>query len=525
MKKALNDYPLAIIIIVNIIFYGILIKFYPGFMADDFILFALIDKNPNMPIAIDKNAPFFLFLRPLSYFSFWLDYNLFGHNYYLMKLHSFLLHISTIIVFYILLIKVNELLNFTINKYLIFSLLLIFSFHGDTLVWNTWISNRTEILMLLFYALAILMIVKYLIEKSNKYLYFFIIFFVLSLLSKQTGLHLPILLIYLFYLNRKKGFIDINDNGKLKLFTGLSFIIMVCFVVVNSIYSGQVNYVIENLWKKPFTLVGSFLYLIIPVFQQSIYTFFVLNKLIAAIIFLFILLFVLYKYRHKLNLILYLLLFVFIISFPRITGSGGGRINSVYLFWIIVCVNLLLAGVNLYNYKSVIFLIVGVYFFSGVYKSIATISIINKGEKKVESLVKKSKTCKSNFYVLINYEVLSYHLNYLNNKKFGKDTINKYSNIQYVGELIDPDIFAEPKKEFFVVVKDNIVTCKVIDSRQYLYVNVNDGCNDSINIIYSKVSKNGRGFSEIKYELPRNLNLLKTKLIYFDGLNWCVVNQ
>ena len=121
--------------------------------------------------------------------------------------------------------------------------------------------------------------------------------------------------------------------------------------------------------------------------------------------------------------------------------------------------------------------------------------------------------------------MLSYHLNYLNNKKFGKDTINKYSNIQYVGELIDPDIFAEPKKEFFVVVKDNIVTCKVIDSRQYLYVNINDGCNDSINIIYSKVSKNGRGFSEIKYELPRNLNLLKTKLIYFDGLNWCVVNQ
>ncbi len=522
MKKSQYIYPLLFIILVNIVYYLWVIKLFPGFISDDFELFAYISKNADIPICLDPKTSFFLFLRPISYFTFWLDYTLLKENYFIMKLESLTLHLVTLSVIYIILIKLSELFNIKFKRNIAIILLLIFSFHSDALFWLTWIANRTEILMLLFYALAVLMIINFLRTNKNVFLLFYIIFFTLSVAAKQTGLHLPLLLVYLIILNNKKDYIKIKDKSKIYLYIGFTVLLMVLIIIINSIYVGQTEIALTNIWKKPFALMGVLFYVIFPLYQQSIYSFFVLNKVYAVVLLLSGIFFLIYKKINIYNL-LYIIIFLIIISFPRLAGAGGGRINSIYLFWAVIFFYFIIKDEQKIV-NGLLTVLVFIYFFANIYKSFSTIYFINNYEKKVELLKEKNKELNFKLFILVNDEALVYQYYYLMHNKFGKDTVNLYSNIYLATDLTDPDKFTSLQKDIKVNINKDTITIKTINDKKYLYNKKDRLKDDKLKLIKSEKAINERGYYKMEYKLNDNIIKDKYKFVYFDGLAWQVLN-
>src|SRR3990170_2215886 len=84
----------------GLVVYVFAILYIPNFITDDYLIFTYISQHPNIPIALNPNIEFFLFTRPLSYFSFWLDYNLFHTNSVTMKFENLFIFFLTVILLY-----------------------------------------------------------------------------------------------------------------------------------------------------------------------------------------------------------------------------------------------------------------------------------------------------------------------------------------------------------------------------------------------------------------------------------------
>ncbi len=158
--------PFSIIAIVNIIFYLPVILKFPGFLYDDFTIFAMISHNSQF-VVTDPSTIFFFFVRPISYLLFKLDYLIWGNYYVGMKLFTLVLHILFMSIFFLLLKTITELLKKEFNNWIALLVTIVFSIHPSSLMWVYWISNRTELLGLLFYSLSMLFFVKYFIDKKS----------------------------------------------------------------------------------------------------------------------------------------------------------------------------------------------------------------------------------------------------------------------------------------------------------------------------------------------------------------------
>jgi len=146
---------LFITVLFGLTIYIFSILYIPDFIGDDYLIFTYISQHLSNPIAPDPNIDFFLFTRPLSYFNFWLDYQLFYNNAVLMKFESLFLFILSVILLYFTLHIVIKYLNIQISEGLVLLGVLVYLFHPDSLILNIWISNRTELLNLIFYLLSI----------------------------------------------------------------------------------------------------------------------------------------------------------------------------------------------------------------------------------------------------------------------------------------------------------------------------------------------------------------------------------
>jgi hypothetical protein len=279
--KRKEFYPLYFVLLIDIVYYGILILLEPGFQTDDFVVFSNIKANSS-PISYNPKEIFYLFIRPISYFSFWLDYHLFGEYAIAMKIVSLLLFLGFLSLFYYFLIKVSEVTNIRFNGISAFFACLIFSFHADTMLWITWISNRTELLYMFFYLCSLIFVFNYFTSPKSTwgYLIGYIVCYILSIFSKQQSLHLPLLIIMIVFTLRN----SINKEKLsllLKSSICLSFIIPFFSILNFFLYGGKLD-IMQNLWKKPFSIVGILVYSIFPFWADNIYGFFVNNRYLAV---------------------------------------------------------------------------------------------------------------------------------------------------------------------------------------------------------------------------------------------------
>jgi hypothetical protein len=339
-----NLFYLSLLIFLNIIFYLVCIYKAPGFSSDDYYIFYLTGSNPA-PVSLNVNEIFYLFLRPLSYFSFWLTYNLFGNDALLMKIFSLILHTGLITLIWMAGIEILKVKGRGGDVLVLFLCLLLFSVHPDTLMYILHINNRTELLMLLFYAGCILVTLRYLngsMEKV-KFLVMVTLFYTLSVLSKQNGLHFPMLLLFpLIYM-------ELSPEKKKTLLQACCLLaVLLFFFSLINIRIGSSPSAGAGLLRKPFSAAGILLFTAFPFIAEEVYSWFLHNSqyAIAAVLLIPAISTLLAEPKRKAVWGVGIPFFTLCLFYPRIFALGGGRINTHLVLWMILFLHIFLLNKN-----------------------------------------------------------------------------------------------------------------------------------------------------------------------------------
>jgi hypothetical protein len=182
-----------IVLIINIaLYFGTL---QHDFLKDDFRLIVENSRIKSFQAfwqAIDgkffafPDFPYLHYWRPLSLFSFYLDYQIWGLNPAGFHLTNIILNgLNALLVFFIF---------YEITRNWLYALptSLFFSFHPCHVEAASWISGRTDLLAA-FFLLSALML--FLLYQRHKRLYLYILtilFFLMALLSKENGVLFPL---------------------------------------------------------------------------------------------------------------------------------------------------------------------------------------------------------------------------------------------------------------------------------------------------------------------------------------------
>jgi len=515
---------LLFIVLSNLIVYVSIIFLFPGFFTDDYIIFSIINKNSNNLISTNPKDIFYLFSRPVSYFSFWLDYHLWYTNAYGMKFFSLFLHIACI--YFLFATIENYLFIFfgRVNYYYLTASILLFSIHIDVLFWIQWITNRTELLSTLFYILALFNLSHFLLKNKKVSIILFILFYLLSALSKQQGLHLPFAILFLNYF--LKGKYTSSTFRAINYASIIGCIIFLILSLINYIVHLSNQDFVTIIWKKPFTIVGIVLQTIFPLFAQNIYNFFVLNKVYAAVLLLvFLVTFAYFAFRsHLFKLLPGIVGFLIIISFPRLFSDGGQRINTIFLFWMIVGLNMgiMLIRQNLLKSIIVVGLLV-IYSFAFITKAKLDVKITEKQDKVAIELneILTKENVSSVILVSEFQKVFPYQIYYLRNHSFGRIETDVFLPVgaSLAFNYYDEKRFLIPNLR--VDIKNNVYFFESLNPLVFIDV-------DKVNPLYEKLVFSdikmhpaGRGFESFTLELPYQYHAL-TK-IYYNGEKWSIL--
>ena len=501
------------------VFYLFSIFYIPQFIADDYPIFTYVSQHPEVPITADPGVKFFLFTRPLSYFYFWFDYHLFYTNSVLMKLESLTLFILSMILVFLTLKKIIRILKIDIPESIVILGVLIYLFHPDSLFMNIWIANRTELLSILFYSSSVFFFLKYFDNNNLKFLIFSCSCYLFGILSKQSGLHLPFVF-FLFYLVLLKN--NIHFNRKV---TNIFFIVLIIVFIAITYFNiemgkNNLNIVLESYWKKPFSIVGISLLIIQPVIGELVYNYFLLNKVLALVLLLFLILsgIILMKkskfWRNRNNKNLLFFILIYIISFyPRLSGWGENRSNTIQLFWLIlILITITSSLIKNTRYRVMILgAIIFINFWNLLFNLENQKNIISINEKKF--LVYNNSYKDGDVYLVADPDifVFPYQLHFLRTNNFGID------------EIINSSIYFRT-----IILNSGIIKSRTIKCEQDNNVIKVETQNEDLFLLYDKEklesvltltnSQTGRGYSSIVFAIP--LSDSKKIFIYFDGEKW-----
>lgn len=525
-NQFIKDSYLKWIILLNLVIYIPVIFLIPGFILDDYYLFYIISQNPGLPVSTDPSEAFFLFMRPFSYLLFWCDYHIFNANPILIKFFSLFLHLILIIVFYFLLKEIIPRIIKKSDDLLIFLTTLILSFHLDSAIWIYWISNKTELFVVLFYVLSISAFVKFINTQRKKYLLLCALFYLLSITSKQTGLHLPVLLMFIIYLLNLK--FDTENRRRVIVFIVFSLIIMILFSTINYyVYKSDLN-ISQIIWKKPFSLIGNFLHVIIPYHSPIVYNYFLMNKTFAIIlvgffVISFLSLLVLLK-KEKSKAILLTLVFLLITIYPRILAVAEHRINGILVFWFVVFLALIMHKLRRKLYIIILLLILS-------YSVITLFIRMGELENKIITydnwILNYNKiinsTTKKDFVVVAeNNFTLNYQAFYQLNKRFGciEGVIN--SPVFYDVSLVYFDIEQFHKPFISVYRFGNSFWIESLNNLIYLSI---DKRRVKDYYIFNKIipQHKSREYRQINFIFDKTFSIDEYNFIYFNGVRWVTI--
>ncbi len=145
--------------------------------------------------------------KPLTMFSFALEYHFFKLNPYIYHLTNVILHLlNSLLVFWLILLVSRK-------AWVAFIVALLFGIHPLHVESVAWISERKDVLYSLFFLSGIIAYIYSLRQKSGRYYYLAFFLFILTLLVKPMGLTFPFILLLCDYILYNK--ID-KDNLKRK---------------------------------------------------------------------------------------------------------------------------------------------------------------------------------------------------------------------------------------------------------------------------------------------------------------------
>ncbi len=167
--------------------------FLKNFLLSPFGGFSGLDENSAR---MDRIMQFY---RPLTSLSYWLDFKIWGLNPAGFHLINILLHTANTILLLVILLALGIPRLPSFAGALLFS---VFPLHFENVAW---ISGRTDLLAFLFGALSALFLIKFLGEKRGLYLGLSSLFFLFSLLAKESTILLPAFFLIVLYKREARG--------------------------------------------------------------------------------------------------------------------------------------------------------------------------------------------------------------------------------------------------------------------------------------------------------------------------------
>lgn len=138
------------------------------------------------------------FYRPLTSLSYWMDFSIWGKNPAAFHLTNIFLHILNVSLLFF------SLTFLKVNRYSSFFGALLFSFFPLHFENVAWISGRTDLLSFLFIAISCLLFLRYLKNDRTLFLWLSALFYFFSLLSKETALFLPGVVLMILFLRIRR---------------------------------------------------------------------------------------------------------------------------------------------------------------------------------------------------------------------------------------------------------------------------------------------------------------------------------
>ena len=234
----------------------------------------LIEKNITSLSNI-KNVPcFFLtscyfsktsfYYRPILTLSFSLETSLFGVNKRIYHCTNIILFILSLYLIYIFLLKVN------INKSILTFVILLFAVHPIFITLPVWVPGRNDTLLIIFVLLSFIEFINYTQSKKTVNLILFLLFFILSIFTKESAIFLLLLyplLLYCFKFNfpRKQTFYII------------SILLIIAFIYLclrsYSVASVNITNYFDNISKYSYNIIfGFYNYILFLFFPKNIPT-------------------------------------------------------------------------------------------------------------------------------------------------------------------------------------------------------------------------------------------------------------
>ncbi len=165
-------------------------RFLKDFLFSPFGGYSGIDKSNR------RADPSLQFYRPLTSLSYWLDFKIWDLNPAGFHLTNILIHFGNSVLIFSLLVSLRFSAMASFMSALLFS---VFPLHFENVAW---ISGRTDLLSSALAALSILFFLRFVAQKKSLHLAVSCLFFLASLLAKESAVFLPVL--YLFGLSIKR---------------------------------------------------------------------------------------------------------------------------------------------------------------------------------------------------------------------------------------------------------------------------------------------------------------------------------
>ena len=333
---------LLAIVGINLAYYIYYILQFPHFIFDDYYIFYRIKNTPDMLFSNNPQEKFFLFFRPVTYLYYYILYYTAHDNAVVMKLMSLVVHIcsTTIVLFTIK--EYSELFKLKTSTILFIMLGIFISLNLDTFISVLWISNSNELLSGLLYSSIFCVIALFLNRKISSSVIFGILLNILVLISlaiKQNSAHLPVLLIILFFLFKEN--IESDKRKTLLASVMVMFVFVITFILLNTIFYYQSHIIngLENLYKKPFAIIGTMMISFYPFPGKDVYSYFIIHKLSAGLLLIAFLSATIWfaktkENKHNIkNIVIYVFITV-LIYFPRILAQSGERLNVIQIIFL-----------------------------------------------------------------------------------------------------------------------------------------------------------------------------------------------
>jgi len=222
-----SKFLITFIVVVTSIIYFQSLSFELIYLDDDIIVYErferdnILDETKN---AFTSNYLGAHYYRPITLFTFILDSALSGKSYFFYHLSNYLIHLFTCLLLFITLIKFGYSLLIAFVSTLIFALNPI---HINAI---GWIAGRGDLLAGFFSLLALFFFQKFLNRKQLAFLIIVFISLLLAILSKESSLLLPFLLL-VFVFEEKRDF-TLNKKNAASLL--MILIVFGCYYIIRS---------------------------------------------------------------------------------------------------------------------------------------------------------------------------------------------------------------------------------------------------------------------------------------------------